>query len=196
MFTKWLADLWEVNDVLPRQADYIVPVAHGAKATGPTAGARTVRCATWSVLDRYPKARCGFGAFAGSPNPEIERDYKETLPRSSYFGRAVSTIDECMAFKRSLHDPEPATIILVTDQAHSRRCRIVWKTFFPKTDIRICAVSLRSTIDRNSPMTAYRKMWTALLFQAAPTPFFWYLSLRGSKHMAKWATKIHTPVSK
>lgn len=192
MLARW----WAVNDTLPQSAEWIIPVAHGATETRLTRGAEAVTQITFSLLTHYPHAFCAFGSFTGSPDPEVERLGKATLPRSSYLGPIVSTIEECLAFKKSLGDIEPGTIIVVTDQAHSRRCRIVWKTFFPKSDIRICAVSLRSTVDHDSPMTSYRKAWTAMLLQAAPTPFFWYLSLRGPEYMAKWATKIHQPVAK
>ncbi len=192
---KWLAKLWAVNDNLPAEADLVVPVAHGATKTHPTLSAYAATNQTRRLLGKYPLAICRFGTFTASPNPAAELYLKEKLPRSGYVGNVMTTIEECVKIKNSLSFI-PTTIIVVTDEAHSRRCRIVWRTFFPQSDIRICSVPLGLTIDWESPMRSYRHAWTALLFQAAPTPFFWYLAWRGPEYMARWATKIHQPVAK
>jgi hypothetical protein len=189
-FVDWLAAKWAVNDPLPRTCDLLVPVAHGATKDRLSIGAENVARRTAEALTQLRNIGqlpfVAFGAFTGSENPELERTIKLTIFTGKYIGQVMSTIEECWKVKQGL--PEffnPATIVVVTDEAHSRRCRIVWRTFFPNSDIKIVSVKLADTIDSESPMSAYGNPWKILFFQAAPTPVWWAASLFGEKVMLR-----------
>lgn len=197
-FVDWLASKWAVNDPLPRTCDLLVPVAHGAAKDRLTLGAENVAHKTADSLNQLRNIGqlpfVAFGAFTGSENPEVERNLKSRLIRGKYVGTVMSTIEECLKVKENL--PEffnPATIVVVTDEAHSRRCRVVWRTFFPFSDIKIVSVEIQRTIDSESPMAAYGSPWKILFFQAAPTPLYWLMSLGGPKLLSKLGG-LHTPV--
>lgn len=198
---KFLAKMWSINDNdnLPKNFDSICLVAHGATEERITYGAMSVACKVMDILSRKDvSCQTAFGSFSGNKNPEIEEiiktgifvEFNPGLPLTT-LGPVLSTIEECLAFKRYFTGK---SVVVVTDEAHSRRCKIVWKTLLPKTDIYVVSVPLIETIDKESPMTPYHNIWTALLFQALPTPFFWYLSIRGPEYMARWATKLHQPI--
>lgn len=180
-----LSEVWSVNDPLPIRVDLVVAVAHGATNSKLTRGAKAVVHCTRNISSQYQFAPIvAYGSFGGSERPEVEGIRKLTelseIPNLIYIGLVWSTIEECRRVKESL--PEgflPEVILIVTDQAHSRRCRVVWRTFFPDSDVRIVSVDLSSTIDPESPMAAYRAKWKALTFQAVPTPFYWFMSLFG-----------------
>lgn len=204
-FVDWLASKWAVNDPLPQNCDLLVAVAHGATETGLTNGAYAVSRRTAEIiaeLDIKESQRpyLAFGAFTESSNPEIERIEKQRIfgEYRKYIGLVISTIEECLKVKEAI--PvffTPRNILIVTDEAHSRRCRIVWKCFFPNSNIRIISVPIAETVDPRSPMKPYRQgKWAILGYQALPTPYFWYLALRGPKYMATKATKFHQPVAK
>jgi len=195
-----IASWWAVDDTmsLPPSIDLIAMVSHGATNHGVTTGAKTVTKMGCTIAENYPAALIFFGAFTESPIPEIEMDYKlARIPHAHYVGTVISTIEECAKIQSSL--PEgftPKTIVVVTDEAHSRRARIVWKTFFPNSKIYIVSMALEAGLDDDSPSWAYHAGWSALLFQAAPTPYFWYLGLRGLEYMNTKATSLHQPVAK
>lgn len=203
MLIEWLARLWAVNDPLPQTCDLLVPIAHGATSHNRlTYGAYAVARKTAEILHLLREIGqlpfVAFGAFTGSKNPEIEASIKATFFHGKYVGHVVSTIEECRKVKENLPEKfTPRSIVVVSDEAHSRRCRIVWKTFFPNSQISIVSVKISETVDKESPMLPYRLgSWAVLAFQALPTPYFWYLAIRGPKYMAKMATNIHQPIAK
>lgn len=203
VFIEWLSNLWEVNNEyeLPQQADLIVPVAHGATDKRLTRGAEAVTEMTVALLRRYKRRPVViYGAF-DCQNAEIEERLKKTAFTAEtwkliFIGNVISTIKECWMIKAGLPvEFDPKVIIVVTDKAHSRRCRMVWRTFFPKAKIYIVAIAIGKTLDRESPMITYHKSWKILLLQAMPTPYFWYLSLRGEAYMQTKAD-LHQPITK
>lgn len=202
MFIDWLAEKWAVNDPLPEECDLLVPIAHGATPERLTRGAHAVALKTAEVLtqlrDQGQLPFVAFGAFTGSKKPELEMTLKLAFFFGKYVGHVISTIEECLKVKANL--PifiTPSNIVVVSDEAHSRRCRIVWKTFFPNAKVSIVSVRITDTIDPESPMWPYREGKLAVLaFQALPTPYFWYLAMRGPKYMATKATRLHQPIAR
>lgn len=203
MLIEWLARRWSVNDPLPEQVELLVPVAHGATETRLTRGAQAVANRTASALSQL-KAKgqfpfLVFGAFTGSKNPEIEKLEKLRIIAlyGKFVGTVMSTIEECVRVRENLpkfetKDGLPRVIVVVTDEAHSRRCRIVWRAFFPNSTIKIVSVRIADTVDSESPMSAYGNPWKILFFQAAPTPVWWLASLFGEKALLRIG-KLHTP---
>ena len=168
-------------------------VSHGATGVGPTLGSKSVTLAAVGIQDELLKTgghrpSVYFGIFTLSFKPNIERTYKSSL--FSLFGidvgDIINTIGECKAIKKkygvTINFSGPAKhILLVTDQAHSRRARIVWRAYFKEATVRILAVPLKSVIDPNSPMRIYRAEWRALLVNVILTPPFWFLSKFGER---------------
>jgi hypothetical protein len=192
-----LARVWSVNDKYPLKADVLALIAHGAAGDQLSHGGQAVCKASNEILRHYKvnglaMPEVYFGAFSRSKNLNIEADEKTRLiPEGNYVGLVLSTIEECARIYDKwfeTHTDPPKVIILVSDEAHSRRARIVWRTFFPHSEVRIVPVELKDTIDLNSDMALYRKAWTALARQALPTPLWWLWSLSGADYLR---TKQH-----
>lgn len=192
----FLARIWSVNDSgrLPENVDLIALVSIGATPTRLTNGAVGTCKVVQGFLTRYPEADVVFGGFTGNGEHTIEEEIKSKLfPDGVCVGKVLSTIMECLAFKARF--PEAKSIIFVTEEAHSRRAKIVWQTLWPEADIYIVPVPIAETVDSESPMKPYHKTWTALFWQAMPTPYFLYLALRGREYMVGKA-HFHQPIVK
>jgi hypothetical protein len=178
-----LATRWAINDGLPPSVDLIFPVAHGAVGISPSCGLRAVVEKTRFVLREYrhlaKQPVIASGAFTHSKNPHTEEYYKLSrfwLEDYHYVGLVASTIEEALLTRKLLPDGknDPREIIIITDEAHSRRARIVWQKFFPKANIYVVSVTLWEVVEKESPMTFYRKTWRILIVNMILT-FFWKL---------------------
>lgn len=206
MDTIELAKIWTVNDSVPEEARgskslLIAMVAHGATATRLTNGAKAVALTASELLRRctdYPVV--AYGSFAGNPEPELEKQLKSGHLRGTNhdfqevaIGPVWSTIEECRKIKQNLPVGfVPKWVIVVTDEAHSRRCRIVWRTFFPNSTVVIVTVPIEATLDMVSPMITYHDLKAILWNQAKWTPIFWALSLFGERAL-QLVEKGHQP---
>lgn len=183
----WLARKWAVNDLLPEEAHVIVPAAHGAKDK-PTNGAISVTVEVVELRCKYPKAFVAWGTYGESPNPEVEWKYKrQYFGEQLHYGDVMVSIEECLGVKEVLpitFDKPGVVMIFVTDEAHSRRFKLICKTFFPKADVRVISVPLWTAIDPSSPMGTYHNAWRALILQAAPTPLYWWWARKGPRYLA------------
>ncbi len=207
MFIEALAKMWSVMNPtgFNRRPDFIALVSHGATDKRLTNGAAAATSAVNKLRTVFKKMNedppVYFGTYTDSKNPELERREKEKLLGESnihYVGNVLSTIEECMKIKKALPEEMafPLQILVVTDEAHSRRARIVWETFFPETRIAIFSVPIKEVVDKESPMWAYHWAWTTLAFQAGPSPYFWWLSLGGPAAMEKKKHTLHQPAVK
>lgn len=145
---------------------------------------------------KNPRAMVYFG---GLHLPEFryrKEIQKRGIPEGIFVGEVISTIEECIKIKFALPDGvKPRKILLFTDKAHSRRCQIVWKTFFPDSKISIVSAPILETVDAESPMETYHKASSIFLLQSLPTPLFLYWSLRGPDYMAT-KRNFHQPTTK
>jgi len=195
----WLARLWAVNDSkrLPKEVDLIALVSIGAKQKDLTRGAYSTVNRAKRLLEKYGnKPWVVFGAFTGNGDHSTEERLKSDYfdgDRHVYVGMVLSTISECLAYKSAF--PSAKSVIFVTEEGHSRRARIIWKCLWPEAEIFIVPVPIKSTLDVDSPMRPYRKIWTILAFQALPTPVYWAASLLGPKYMKKLGG-MHQPITR
>lgn len=196
MIIQKFARLWRVEDTLPPQADLIALVSFGATKDGLTQGSQTTMERAKILETRYPKARVVFGAFTFSPRREFEeKSKKENFKDPIFAGDVASTIEEAEKIRASLPpDLAPRTIVVVTDQWHSRSVKTVWtriwKDAVPRPDIRVCAVDSSLTIDAGSPMTLGRKGWTWALVNVLRQMFL--VLVPGSIWLMK-KLKLHQP---
>ncbi len=193
MDTIKLARIWAVNDSVPEitlhsERLLIAMVAHGATSSRLTYGANAVVQEASKLLHKcMGNPLVAYGSFAGNPEPELETQLKHDYLRCTdhgfreiRIGSVWSTVEECRKIKQNLPTGfVPKWVVVVTDEAHSRRCRIVWKTFFPTSKVIIVSVPIESTLDPESPMITYHDLETILWNQAKWTPIFWTLSLFG-----------------
>ncbi len=198
----WLADivaeLWAVNEeeYLPQKVDLIVIVSIGVRRDGAvTKGVE--KTTSWALYQQQYKYKnetpIAFGAFAGNGEGESEGDWKSHRIRFGKFvGKVMTTIEECLAFKAAY--PDAKKVIFVTEQAHSRRARIVWRCLWPEADIYIISMPLSTVIDSDAVMWPYRRAWTALAFQALPTPLYKLAAALGPKWLMK-LSRFHQPVA-
>jgi hypothetical protein len=192
----WLAKKWAVNDALPKTIDLVVPVAPGSTTRRITTGSFMVASEALGIgLD------CGanivFGSFAGNKDPDVERTVRDImfqLMRKVYVGRVWSTVEECVAVKKAVGNSAHQNIVIITDEAHSRRCRMIWRTIFPESKIYIAVVPLVDCVDAESPMETYHSVWKAFVFQVVPTPVFWWWCRKGPDYLATKAAGYHQPV--
>lgn len=199
----WLAKKCSVNDTVPvtTYVDWIVPVAHGATEKRLVNGSVAVMNKVVEIYKNHPESRVFFGSFAGDSNPELEAVEKSRFIYGviwHHFGSVWSTIMECMAFKKtaSCYNLNAGqTILVVTDDAHSRRCKMVWQCFFPDYNVLVVAVPLALTIDKESPMTNYNWAWKAFVLQVFPTPIFTFWCSKGPDYLALQAN-VHQPTRK
>ena len=203
-FIIFLAGLWKVdnlgellNEMI--SVDAVVMVAHGATKTKLTNGAIAVTAASSSLKNIviFNFTDVYFGFFDQEPNWQVEMNLKKKyFPYAQKIGKVLNTIGECQAFKRNyIKSPKvPKNILVITDEAHSRRCKIVWKTFFPDSKIYIITVPIEDCVDPESPMETYHKLWKILWNQAWPTPIFWFCSLFGEKGLML-LNKYHQPIT-
>ena len=135
-----------------------------------------------------------YGAFKGNKN-SIEEETKLRVFgwQGVYAGKVMSTIEECLAFKAKF--PHARKVVFVTEESHSRRARMIWKCLWPEAEVYIVSVKLSETVDGESLMWPYRNAWTALLFQALPTPFYKMLCILGPSAL-KAGAGFHQPTAK
>ncbi|GEM_PF-5238147 len=164
MFIENLARLWSVDDSLPPHADLIALVSFGATQDGLTLGSYTTTMRTQALHKQYPEALVVFGAFTFSPDPGVEERIKKSFFKKAIFaGKVASTIEEAEKIRSALPSGcTPRTILVVTDEWHSRSAKWVWRKVWRdlKPDIRVVAVPSSATIDVQSPMKLARKYWT------------------------------------
>jgi len=194
-----LAGWWEVNDPPPTKFDMIALVSIGATKSRLTKGAVVTVDKTLELLEisssRTPII--AFGAFTGNEVDGVEEAKKYEAFKDHPFlisvGKVLSTITECLAFKEAW--PHAKRIIFVTEQAHSRRAKIIWNCLWPEAEIYVVSVKLTETVDKDSPMWPYRNALAAFLFQALPTPLYKVLAWLGPNAMTKFGG-FHQPIKK
>ncbi len=180
-FIDWLARKWAVSDNPPTHADLIFAVAHGSVRERPSKGLEAVVSKTEELTKRYagmisqPFVAFGEFTYSGPTSRDVEAEFKlDHFPKGRFIGLVASTTEEAMkAYDLAARLPcDPRKIVIVTDESHSRRCRLIWQEFFPLAEIFIVTVPLRDVVERNSPMWAYRAAWRILLLNIALTPLF------------------------
>lgn len=197
MLVEFLARKWAVNNEVTERPDAIVMVAHGATKNRLTFGSWKVRWRTQQLVIQWPNTLVYFGSFTESIDPEVEVRDKNVFTGSVYIGKVLTTIEECLAFRTITNERALPLkhVVVVTDEAHSRRCGLVWRTLLPGVKISIVSVPLKDAVDTESPMESYHGALSALFFQAAPYPFFWCFALGGEKSLVYFASKLHQPIS-
>lgn len=192
-----LAKLLAVNDIerLPAEVDAIALVSIGSTRFGLSFGT----CATIEMALRlfwkYPQAQVIYGAFAGNDehiNSEEETKRSIFKDRGIYAGKVWTTISECLAFKEKF--PNARQVIFVTEEAHSRRAKIVWKCLWPEAEIYIVPVKLEEAIDSRSCMATYHNPWKALFLQVAPIPIYKFMAMLGPEAL-KLLGNLHQPTA-
>jgi hypothetical protein len=199
-FIIFLARLWKVDNIEFKSFSIdntiMVLVAHGATTNKLTNGAKAVLKKALDFRSSNYIYDIFFGSFDVQPNSAIEKTEKHNVfGRANWIGNVLSTITECLVVRDKL-TYNPQNILVITDEAHSRRCRIVWRTIFPKAKIYIITVPIEDCVDPESPMETYHKLWKILWNQAYPTPIFWFCSLFGEKFFVKVLGKVHQPLAK
>jgi hypothetical protein len=192
-----LARLWSVDEShsLPKEVDVIALVSIGSAKTRLSQGAAAITKKALELLKKHPEAKVVFGAFAGNSKNSIpEEDVKKQIfgNQGLYAGKVWTTITECLAYKAIF--TEAKSVIFVTEEAHSRRGRIVWKCLWPEAKVYVVSVKLSETIDTDSDMSTYHSPWKALFLQAMPTPIYKIAAIIGPATL-KLLSRIHQPTS-
>lgn len=192
-----LARFWGIDESssLPKELDLIALVSIGSAKARLSRGAIATVTKTLELLKKHPEARVVFGAFAGnSQNSISEENAKRQIfgDRGFFAGEVWTTISECLAYRAAF--PEAKSVAFVTEEAHSRRARIVWKCLWPEAKVYIVSVKLSETIDTESDMGTYHHPWKALILQSGPTPIYKIAAIFGQATL-KLLGGIHQPTS-
>lgn len=184
MVTERLAKKWAVNDIdrLPKDIDLIALVSMGARRSGGLSygAGMTLNYALILQEFKYSGVPIVFGRFGGNGDALSEETEKtERISNGKFAGSVMSTIKECLAFKAMY--PDAKKVVFVTEEAHSRRAKIIWQCLWPEAEIYILSVPLEDAVDEDAIMWLYRRAWTALLFQAGPTPAYKIAAMIGPK---------------
>jgi uncharacterized SAM-binding protein YcdF (DUF218 family) len=137
--------------------------------------------------------------FTLSPNPSLEELLKnqglKRLRNPICGGRVISTIEEAEKIKASLPPGfTPRSILVVTDQWHSRSVLTVWRrvwrdaVILPK--IEVFTIPSAEVIDKENPMIAPRRHWTWALVNVLRETLLIYMPW-GFELMKKF--NIHQP---
>ncbi|MFH0804148.1 MAG: hypothetical protein V1896_00925 [Candidatus Zambryskibacteria bacterium] len=160
---KWLAKKWALNDPLPEKADVIAVISYAATKDRLTNSSQKVMDLARNLSDRYPRALVAWGSFSKNSNNLEQKIKRVVLPNSLYVGQVSSSTDECEIIKlaTSLARRSTQKIIVVSEGAHSRRCKRVWKYFFPKSEICFQSVPAWEAADEKNPMwfQRYWRVW-------------------------------------
>lgn len=197
MLIEKIAGLWSVDEslCLPEEMDLIALVSIGSAKTRLSRGATSTISKTLELLKKYPEAKVVFGSFAGNSENSISEESEKAKifgDRGFYAGRVWTTISECLAYKAAF--PKARNVIFVTEEAHSRRARIVWNCLWPEAKIYIVSVSLSETIDSSADMGTYHNPWKTMILQAGPTPIYKVATMLGQSTL-KLLGGIHQPTS-
>jgi len=159
-----LARLWRVDDGLPKQTDLIVLVSFGASSAGLSKASQRALDRVLELKKKYPDARVVFGSFAFNPDPAIEVNEKMlAIPDAIYAGSVASTIEEAEKIKTNLlflpFTLQPRSIVVVTDDWHSRSAKFVWEKVWGNKNPRptITFSTFEWPEDPDNPMIFQRK---------------------------------------
>ncbi len=192
---------WRVYDTLPETCDMILLVAHGFTTDDePTKGTIETYQLALGIQTIFENRGCKtevyFGSFEGSPNEESEKDWKHAIiPEGIYTGTLRSTVEEVwkamMAWRDRHHGHMPRRVIYITDEAHSRRAKIVADKFFGRGVVRIISIPLWRVMDPKSAMATYSgKIWDAFVMQAKWEPAFRILPAWALKRLMRLGQPI------
>ncbi len=179
------------KDLVPEEIDVVFATSHGATQTDMTNGTKFIARTAADLTDRK-KIKVYSGEFSGNPIPGIELKSKEALGFIP-IGKITSTIDEAQKMQHILGRCFLGTIVLITDQTHSQRCRMIWKVFFPQATIAVIALPSAEFMDTNSPMRTYHSPWRLFVFQMLVTPIFWVWCAQGEKKLLQ-ISHLHQPL--
>lgn len=165
----FLARLWAVKDPLPPRAELVALVSFGATPTRLTRGSRAALVVA-EQLQRHYDAPVIYGTFAGNPVDGIEEAEKLSFfskggaTDAVCVGKVWSTIEEAETIMSRLPRDLPLeTIVIVTDEWHSRSERLVWRRVLEKSGVRarvvIVLIGSCANYDPENPMTALRTPW-------------------------------------
>ena len=199
MILEKIAQAWSLDEMVS-DMDLIAVITYGSTKTRPTHG--TLRIAEYAkniqeahdCHSSHSKLSLGYGIFTFSPDLELERkDKKDFFPQGFCAGEVASTIEECQKIREfylSNHE-EPKKIMVITGASHSRTAKLVWKTYFPNTEISVRSIPISFEIDEESPMVFMRNAWMWFGINFLRHIVF---SIIGVKRMESF--KLHQPVVK
>lgn len=167
---KKLAGLWSVNDRVPCLISAIVVLTFGCTRHGLTKGTQTTTRRALDLAESHRGAGVPvlFGVFSFFPScPTVEERIKARIFKNSVFiGEVGNTIEEAEKARNSFFSGQfnkHGSIVVVTDEWHSRSAKLVWERVwrhdFPRPNIRIIAVPSSETISADNPVIALRNQW-------------------------------------
>lgn len=161
MLFENLTRMWNTCNPPPETVDLIAVVSYGATGNRLTKGAEAIVKKAFALYKNHPEALAAYGAFTLSPDPKVEERIKRQIfPNGIFAGTVISTIEECQKIKAALPTGfGPKKVVVVTGTCHSRTARLVWKTYFPNSQIFLVTIPAYEEIDPENPMKFLRSSW-------------------------------------
>jgi hypothetical protein len=179
MFFTWIAKKWASNDLLPKNASVIALISYAATPKALTNGSCETVILASDLKQMYPEATVIWGSFPKDQKGEkTEKEIKFSIfPDSLYAGSVTSSTDECEAIIRTAKENKISlnNLFVVSEGAHSRRCKRVWKYFLPNSKICFRSVPAWETGDSTNPMwfQRYWRVWLVVNILADTLAYQW-----------------------
>lgn len=176
-----------MNDPLPERVTALVAVSYGATGDRLTHSSREVVNEVARLQKRFPEAKVFWGSFSKSPTEGLETAVKRYLlgRRGWFVGKVSSSTDECEAVRRTLIEigVSSSSIVVVAEECHARRCKMVWEHFFPNSEIYFQSIPAEKAQDPENPMI-FQRSWRVWL--TANIVGWVIFKMVGIGRMAKW----------
>lgn len=164
---RWLAKKWAINDPLPKEADIIATISYAATRARLTHGSERTMLLAKEIAKLKTEATVVWGWFSKNPDRFLEREIKQSVLGGVCVGPVSSSTDECEAIRKVAETRRSGAIIVVTEGAHSRRCKRVWEYMFPNAEICFRSIPAWEAADPENPMWFQRRWQVWLLVNIA-----------------------------
>lgn len=170
-FFDCLATVWAVKQELPVDVDVIMFATMAATGFGLTRGSEVIIEKAKEITYSFPNAKVLYSAYAFNKLPNMEACYKKlSFPDGSvYVGEVYNTFHEAYMFWLKTQDLRPRSIVMITDEWHSRSMVYALRKVFAgqkSPTITIVTVPGRSVLSCDNPIKTLRSHWQWALANA------------------------------
>lgn len=164
-FFDWLSAKWAVKHTVPSTVDVIMFATMAATRTDLTAGSFSTMSKARDITDSFPGSCLVFSTYAYNEDLQLEYLRKSeyvSLLRYRYAGPARNTANEADLFFAAVQYLNPRSIVMVTDEWHSRSMLHALRHVFAGENppqITVVTVPARTMISPDNPIKALRSPW-------------------------------------
>lgn len=167
------------SDPLPASVNLIALISFASTPKRLTHGSERTLLLAEEIANLHKGILVFGGTYFDNPKPNIEREEKQRIlgDRFIWTGSVSSTTDERRAIEKEVRarNLEMKNVVIVDEEYHSIRTRIVWQHYHPETNFSFQLIPGSVAADPENPMPLQRSALKWLLANIALAPFFkWY----------------------